>query len=281
MRPGKSSTTATVATFWRALAELGATSIPFSDPHARAMLPDGVTRRLVGHLERRMRAPGSRTAEQFARWVDLVVLRAVVIDELLAQASAGQVVNLGAGYDTRAWRLDALANRVVLEVDHPDTQLVKRQRAERLGPLRAQRLVWVPVDLARYDLALALQGAGHLASEPTFWLCEAVVPYLDDQTLRRLLGAMRRCSAPGSRAVIHYHEPTGRSPGELRLRLMKWFGEPQIGLRTRATMAEELGAAGFRVEEDLGSAEQAARIGAREPANPLVRRSRIVVAAPA
>ena len=51
-------------------------------------------------------------------------------------AACAQVVILGAGLDTRAHRLSALRATTVYEVDHPDGQRQKRERARRSGCAR-------------------------------------------------------------------------------------------------------------------------------------------------
>jgi methyltransferase (TIGR00027 family) len=64
-----------------------------------------------------------------------VVARTRLIDDAIA-ASLGehpeQFVILGAGFDTRAYRLPCLRDITVFEVDHPDTQTAKRKVLERV-----------------------------------------------------------------------------------------------------------------------------------------------------
>lgn len=281
MKNDRPSSTATVANFWRALGHAGATHVrPGTDPFARELLPTGLGRRVYDTIEA-LAQSGPRARETFSRWVDLVTLRAVFLDEALAASTALQVVILGAGYDTRAWRLDTLRDRDVFEVDHAATQAEKRRRAASIGAPRCRSLAWVPMDFTCDDLPEVLARAGHRADVPSAWVWEAVIPYLDDDALDRTLAGVARASAPGSRLLAHYHEPHRARPGGVRLRLLRSFGEPQVGLRTRAQVAEALERAGLRVVEDLAGPEQAARIGCPAPENPLGRLSRVVVAEPA
>ena len=103
--------------------------------------------------------------------------------------------------------------------------------------------------------------------------------YLDDAALRRTLEVVARRSAPGSTLVAHYHEPEStpqhRKP---RWLFFLWLGEPQIGLRSRETMAGEIARVGLRIDEDTGIAEQAARVGGTQPTHPSALVSRILVA---
>jgi methyltransferase (TIGR00027 family) len=102
------------------------------------------TRLFVDPLVGRFVSPAWRVALRGARFVvvrrvieavyDLVggpgprasaIARTKLIDDLIREASPviDQLVILGAGYDTRAYRLDCLSDRAVYEIDHPNTQV--------------------------------------------------------------------------------------------------------------------------------------------------------------
>jgi methyltransferase (TIGR00027 family) len=265
---GRASRTAMMVAFWRALADRGVTSIPnFSDPFAARLIDGPWWRKLLARAERR--------GEKFKPWVDGLVLRVAFIDAVIAEARPRQVVILGAGLDTRAWRLESLRGARLFEVDHPATQRYKQRHAPALGTPLAE-LHYVSVDFVRDDLAARLDAAGFDAAWPTLWIWEGVTMYLDDAALRSTLRAIRTLSAPGSTLLGHYHEPGHR--GFLRSLIFRFIGEPQIGLRSQATMKSELERAGFSLREDAGLDEQAARVGTRSFAQAPLRVSRIAVA---
>jgi len=99
----------------------------------------------------------------------VVVPRTVVIDDAVATAvtaAAGtQAVLIGAGLDTRPWRLAALSDVAVFSVDHPPPRPTPETR---LLPV-ALRLVFIPVDLTTSLLGQALASAGHDRAAPTVW----------------------------------------------------------------------------------------------------------------
>jgi O-methyltransferase involved in polyketide biosynthesis len=139
--------------------------------------------------------------------------------------------------------------------------------------------VWTAVDFERDSLAERLALAGHDAGVKTAWVWEGVVMYLADEAVRSTLRALQARSAAGSVLVLHYHEPSAtRLRRGLRAVAMSWLGEPQIGTRARAAMRALVEDAGLVVAEDVGTAEQAAQIGAVAPENDLGRVSRILVA---
>ena len=275
MREGRASQTALFVAYWRAAANAGFTRIPgFADPFARRLLTGWFWRWSLRWLDRRTPDQGARLIEA----VDGVVLRVAWLDAALASAEAPQVVILGAGLDTRAWRLPCLDGVRVFEVDHPATQAYKRARAPDLGAPRAE-LTFVPVDFTRDDLSGALAAAGHRTDRPTAWVWEGVTMYLGDEALRSTLAAVRGRCAPGSALFVHYHEPEPGAGARWGRRLLfRWVGEPQIGQRPREVIRAELERAGFRVTEDVGIDGYAARVGGVPSRHPRAQVSRIATA---
>jgi methyltransferase (TIGR00027 family) len=110
-------------------------------------------------------------------------------------------VLLGAGYDSRAYRLPALAGLPVLEIDHPATQQVKKRIVEARVPAgRRSHVRFVPLDLSRDELGAARLDAGPC----TVVVWEGVTNYLTaddvDTTLRTLAATL----GPSSRIVFTY-----------------------------------------------------------------------------
>jgi methyltransferase (TIGR00027 family) len=281
MRTGQASRTAMVVAYLRAMGDRGVTSVPrFSDPFARELLDGPLWRLALGHLDRVAHDRTSSAAANRRAHVDCLVLRVRFIDVVLEERALPQVVILGAGLDTRAYRLPALSGVRVFEVDHPDTQAYKRARAARLGPPIAT-LTYVPVDFTRDDLSRELTRAGFDATRPTLWIWEGVTMYLDDRALGATLDAVRVLSAPTSALVTHYHEREASAVARaVRVLLLGLAGEPQVGLRTPAQMHAALARHGFRVVEDAGIAEQAARTGTRADVHVHLTVSRLCVAEP-
>lgn len=121
-------------------------------------------------------------------------------DHLQAAAAAGctQVVLLAAGLDTRAFRLTWPDGTQLFEVDLPGLVAFKEAvlRARRAAPA-CDRVV-LPVDL-REDWRAALVDAGFDPEQPTAWLVEGLLMYLDTGANDTLLAEIGEVSAPGSR----------------------------------------------------------------------------------
>lgn len=132
--------------------------------------------------------------------------RTCMIDDLFRQSlgqGAGQVVILGAGYDSRAYRFNTGAVRF-FEVDHPDTLKVKAGRLNLLLGSIPANVTLVPVDFDREDFAAALGASGFDSSVKTIFIWEGVVHYLTEQAVDAALRAIRALSARGSRLVFTY-----------------------------------------------------------------------------
>jgi methyltransferase (TIGR00027 family) len=128
-----------------------------------------------------------------------ILARQRFTDEHLAAALAvgvDQLVVVGAGYDTRAWRFaDQLA--VAFEVDHPDTAARKTALLEGLDLPAVDRRA-IAADLAVADLEAVLLDAGFDRSRPAFFAWEGVTMYLSREAVLRTLGTVHGLMAPGS-----------------------------------------------------------------------------------
>jgi methyltransferase (TIGR00027 family) len=128
------------------------------------------------------------------------------VDDCLRWAVArgvAQVVVVGAGFDSRAYRCRALLARTrVFEVDTPATQSYKRRRAEAVLGAPPDNVVYVPADLSVQSLDVLVHW-GYDRSAPTFFLSEGLTMYLEESSVRRLLQFVGD-SAPGSAIAFDY-----------------------------------------------------------------------------
>ena len=127
---------------------------------------------------------------------------AVLLQEV--QAGVQQVVILGAGADSRAYRFaDQLAEVQVFELDHPATGAWKQQQIRRLFSSPPKQVSYVPVDFSSEALDEALDRADVKREQQTFFLWEGVVPYLTFEAIDATLAAVARF-AEGSSIAFDY-----------------------------------------------------------------------------
>jgi methyltransferase (TIGR00027 family) len=269
MREGQGSRTAEYNLLFRALeTALPARRRLFDDPFARDLL--GTPLRLAASLGR---VPGVR--EGMIRYIDgrwpgvrtSVTARTRLIDDMIAGSVSGrveQVVVLGAGFDTRAYRLPALADMPVFEVDHPDTGGIKQRMLARVLPARPAGVRFVAHVFGRDDLSASMAKAGYRESARTFFLWEGVTNYLTDEAVDATL---RWCAqaAPGSLLVFTYvHRDILVRPetfvGSRNLfASLERMGESfTFGLEP-SELAGYLAARGLALESDTGCADYRAR----------------------
>lgn len=266
------SRTAVLVCQGRAAAHGRAATDRFADPVAVGLLRVA-EREAVDEVRAKTPPEGrqERLAYETVRaCAEVVVPRTVAIDEALRARMTGQLVILGAGLDTRAWRLPGLPGTDVWEVDHPASQQDKCARLAEAAPARrgpdedgpvaagpaavARSVRFTPVDLAVDDLGAALDAAGHDPSAPTTWLWEGVVPYLTRDEVRATVAALAARTVPGSALVVNYQAPSARAAaGRLLARVLGGSvtsGEPWRSLWRPRRMAALLAEYGLRVVSD-------------------------------
>ena len=207
--------------------------------------------------------------EAVAACAEVLVPRTAAIDEAIRTHPHPQLVILGAGLDSRSWRMPELATVDVTEIDHPASQDDKRDRVGDRTPL-ARTHRFQPADLAVDELGAALEAAGHDAATPTTWLWEGVVPYLRRADVVRTLRAIGERSVRGSTLIMNYQTPSWRArSGRLAAGLLARLGgagaitagEPWRTLLSPAEAMRLLRDAGFGVQVDDDLLTIARRIG--------------------
>ncbi|MFD3911873.1 class I SAM-dependent methyltransferase [Streptomyces sp. NPDC058603] len=134
---------------------------------------------------------------RFARYFGL---RTRVLDDFLLEsvrAGARQVVLLGAGLDSRAFRLDWPPGCVIFEIDREGVLAFKHEVLGGLSATPRAARVPLPIDL-RDDWVGALTDAGFDTAAPSVWLAEGVLFYLPNAAETALIESVDRLSAEGS-----------------------------------------------------------------------------------
>lgn len=227
----------------------------FEDPLALTMLgPDGA-RELKANPARFDTAPRLRA---------LVVARSRYAEDELTIAVQGgvrQYVVLGAGLDTFAYRNPHAGSGLrVFEVDHPGTQLWKRDRLAVAGVAIPESMTFVPVNFEEARLADCLGAAGFDARQPAFFSWLGVVPYLTLEAAQGTLAWIGSLPA-GSAVVFDYGvdpellSPPLRAAFEILAERVARAGEPFRLFFNPGDLAAMLHELGFHDIEDLGGPE--------------------------
>jgi methyltransferase (TIGR00027 family) len=269
MREGQASRTAEYVALFRAMeSSLPAHRRLFEDPFARLFLRPslallaalcrvpGAADFLSGFIDRRW-AGARSSAVARTRFID---------DALLAALARGidQVVILGAGFDSRAYRLAGLKRVAVFEVDHPDTLARKQRVLHRASIHLPSRVRFVGVDFKSADLERVMTAAGYSKRARTFIVWEGVTNYLTEAAIDTTL---RWCAqaATGSQLVFTYvdravlDDPEAFTGTERLFATLRAAGEQWIFGLEPAQLTSYLAHRGLKLESDVGSVEYRAR----------------------
>jgi methyltransferase (TIGR00027 family) len=226
MKANKASQTAQYMALFRALE----TTLPenkrlFVDPFAVSFLegklkiatrlsPLSIVRRYVQHTIRK-KIPGAFTSG---------IARTRYIDDLLQktiQQGAQQVIILGAGFDTRALRLDYLSAVPVIEIDHPNTARKKINTLQKkLGHLPGNVQYW-QIDFNNESLHDLAERKQLDFSIPTTIIWEGVTNYLNEQAINSTFAFAQQFTTGSFIIFTYIHQQVLVSPNS-------FFGAPQL-----------------------------------------------------
>jgi len=238
MKPSGSSTAKVVA-FFRALVGV--------DPLAHRFIGHRGRRQL--RVWRRLERVGISLDRIALRFISALAARSVFFDRRVEAGLADgidQVVLLGAGFDTRIWRLPAMAAARVYLVDHPATAAVRAERSADLP----QTGVRVDIDFNTDDLGARLAAAGFDRTRRSIFVWEGVAMYLERSMVRANLESVLRLAAPGSRLLFDawYSHSTGwrRAWRSFGLMIARRLGEPLLFIAPAADVIALCEACGWR-----------------------------------
>ena len=122
---------------------------------------------------------------QYVSWS--VVIRTIVIDQMIiASLSQGvdTIINLGAGLDTRLYRLPLPSTLNWIEVDHP--HLIEYKSEKLKNERTTCRLERVSLDLSNIDERQIFFNKVNKDAKKTLILTEGVIPYLSEAEVSSL-----------------------------------------------------------------------------------------------
>jgi methyltransferase (TIGR00027 family) len=157
-----------------------------------------------------------------------VALRSRWAEDRLAEAvqrGVSQVVVLGAGLDTFAYRQPAWGDKLrVFEVDHHASQEDKRRRLAEGGVSIPSNLEFVPIDFEKTTLRDGLKASSLDFRKPTFFYCLGVMGYLTAEAVMTIFEVVAEFPAGSEIAFTYFAE---RPPAEV-LTMTSQVGEPLL-----------------------------------------------------
>jgi methyltransferase (TIGR00027 family) len=187
-----------------------------NDPYAR-LLADETGFRLMYGLDKAIAIEAMAWKDKLDRCADTVAqrnglaVRSANFDIALKTAlrrvpSAKQIVTLGSGMDTRAYRLDIPRSITMYEIDYAHVHQYKTQKLRLAHAEPTCKLVTVAADMAVEDWEKKLLHAGFDKESPTVWVAEGLLYYIPKPGLMDLIARVDSLSLPKSRFIFDSFE---------------------------------------------------------------------------
>lgn len=214
------------------------------------LLDDSVIATLLGpRTEEYVRAEHERLQSAGARALrSHVLLRSRFTEDSLKSAVARgikQYVLLGAGLDTFAYRQPEWARELsVVEVDHPSSQALKRERLATAGIRVPANARYADIDFEHETLADGFRRHDVEFDEPTFFSWLGVTMYLTREAIDAVLATVV-AFPKGSEIVLTLSQPREAGEDNALAERAAEVGEPWISYFTPAELEALLRGHGF------------------------------------
>jgi len=123
--------------------------------------------------------------------------------ETVAKSEVESIVNLGAGMDTRLYRLHQVEHINCWEMDQPESVKNKRNAILKAMPVFPKNIKQVPINFLNENLGEKLIENGYDPKQKTFFIWEAVSQYLDTKSLEKVFEFYSK-ACEGSHLVFTY-----------------------------------------------------------------------------
>jgi len=237
----------------------------FDDPFALKLLPfgwrltfrflflPGLRNVVLALRERRM--PGS---------LGSILCRTRYIDDILKRSleeGLEQLVILGAGFDSRAYRIAGLDQVQVFEVDLPGTRNLKQRRLEKVLGAVPENVTLVGLNFDQQNLNDILRATGFQKGKRTLFIWEGVTQYITAGAVNNTLEFVSSVSGVGS-AIVFTYVRRGLIDGTDRpewfrpfLSFAKRVGSPLIFGLDQEEVEQYLSGCGLKLIDDVGAVE--------------------------
>ena len=197
----------------------------------------------------------------------MLFCRTRFIDDALAgwlDGGGQQVVCLGAGNDSRAYRIPGITHARYFEVDLPVPQALKRQHVQKTLGAIPPHVTYAALDFNTQDLAAELVKAGFRFEIPTFFIMEGVTQYISEQAVENIFGFAAQAPKSSRFAFTYIKREIieGSARSSIDQRIMKRVarrGMPWVFGIDGQRLGEWLNQRGFKLIDQAGGADYRAR----------------------
>ena len=235
-----------------------------NDPYADSFVIGSGFIKLMGHklnawLSEKL-APGFH---------EHLIARTKFIDELIEKSAVNgieQYVILGAGYDSRAHRLELPSSLKIFEVDQPEVSDNKLAKLPKELP-NAENVTYVNIDFSYQSLTEQLIGAGFDQKKSTIFTLEGVSQYITKEavssTIKELASLIKDTNSiffmsyvdelldKNPEACFGEGYPNPAKKASLIKGLSAKVGEPWISFYSYAEIEDLLSQNGYSIQENV------------------------------
>lgn len=235
-----------------------------NDPYADSFVIGSGFMKLMGHklnawLSEKL-APGFH---------EHLIARTKFIDELIVKSAINgiqQYVILGAGYDSRAHRLELPSSLKIFEVDQPEVSDNKLAKLPKELP-NSENVTYVNIDFSYQSLTEQLIGAGFNQEKSTIFTLEGVSQYITKEavssTIKELASLTRDTNSiffmsyvdelldKNPEACFGEGYPNPAKKASLIKGLSAKVGEPWISFYSYAEIEDLLSQNGYLIQENV------------------------------
>ena len=235
-----------------------------NDPYADSFVIGSGFMKLMGHklnawLSEKL-APGFH---------EHLIARTKFIDELIEKSAVNgieQYVILGAGYDSRAHRLELPSSLKIFEVDQPEVSDNKLAKLPKELP-NSENVTYVNIDFSYQSLTEQLIGAGFDQEKSTIFTLEGVSQYITKEavssTIKELASLTRDTNSiffmsyvdelldKNPEACFGEGYPNPAKKASLIKGLSAKVGEPWISFYSYAEIEDLLSQNGYLIQENV------------------------------
>ena len=235
-----------------------------NDPYADSFVIGSGFMKLMGHklnawLSEKL-APGFH---------EHLIARTKFIDELIVKSAINgiqQYVILGAGYDSRAHRLELPSSLKIFEVDQPEVSDNKLAKLPKELP-NSENVTYVNIDFSYQSLTEQLIGAGFNQEKSTIFTLEGVSQYITKEavssTIKELASLTRDTNSiffmsyvdelldTNPEACFGEGYPNPAKKASLIKGLSANVGEPWISFYSYAEIEDLLSQNGYSIQENV------------------------------
>jgi len=193
-----------------------------------------------------------------------ILCRTRYIDDVLKRSleeGIEQLVILGAGFDSRAYRIAGMNQVQVFEVDLPGTRKLKQIRIEKVLGAVPENVTLIGMNFDQENLDDILRASGFQKGKRTLFIWEGVTQYISAEAVNNTLEFVSGVSGVGS-AIVFTYVLRGIIDGTAR---PEWFrpflsfarkvGSPLIFGLDQVELKQYLCNRGLKLIDDVGAAE--------------------------